>query len=233
MPDSDGRIRRFIKSLPQAVEFAIVVLVAFGPSVFTSIKIAVHQPAHAVHSAAGLPVLIFYEVALIAILSAFLWARGWSLEKIGLIPTFRDTGIGILLWVAAYAVWAFIWYATAAISPNTIWGMVNASAKIIAPGIPLTTAIVVSLVNPVFEEVFVSGYVISVLRRPNAPLLAVNASVALRLLYHLYQGVFGILSVIPIGLIFAYWYARTGRLWPLIVAHAIMDMIGFLPHVKF
>jgi membrane protease YdiL (CAAX protease family) len=27
-------------------------------------------------------------------------------------------------------------------------------------------------------------------------------------------------------LLFAYWYARTKRLWPVIVAHGAMDVIG-------
>jgi membrane protease YdiL (CAAX protease family) len=59
-----------------------------------------------------------------------------------------------------------------------------------------------------------------------SPVVCVNVSVALRLVCHLYQGTLGVLSVIPVGLIFAYWYVRTGRLWPLIVAHALLDFIS-------
>lgn len=55
---------------------------------------------------------------------------------------------------------------------------------------------------------------------------AVNISAAIRLSYHLYQGAAGVLSVVPIGLLFAYWFARTRQLWPLIVAHAILDLVG-------
>ena len=28
----------------------------------------------------------------------------------------------------------------------------------------------------------------------------------------------------PLALLFAWWYARTARLWPLIVAHAMLDL---------
>ena len=38
---------------------------------------------------------------------------------------------------------------------------------------------------------------------------AVNISAAIRLSYHLYQGVAGVLSVVPMGLLFAIWFART------------------------
>jgi membrane protease YdiL (CAAX protease family) len=55
---------------------------------------------------------------------------------------------------------------------------------------------------------------------------AVNISAAIRLSYHLYQGVAGVLAVVPLGLLFAYWFARTRQLWPLIVAHAILDFAG-------
>jgi membrane protease YdiL (CAAX protease family) len=37
--------------------------------------------------------------------------------------------------------------------------------------------------------------------------------------------------IIPLGFIFAYWFARTGRLWPVILAHAIFDFIGLNAYV--
>jgi membrane protease YdiL (CAAX protease family) len=55
---------------------------------------------------------------------------------------------------------------------------------------------------------------------------AVNISAAIRLSYHLYQGAAGVLSIVPIGLLFGYWFVRTRQLWPLIVAHAILDLVG-------
>ena len=83
---------------------------------------------------------------------------------------------------------------------------------------------VASLVNPVFEEVFVCGYVITALKERFGLTTAVNVSAALRVSYHLYQGAVGVVGVAPLALLFAYWFGRTGRLWPLIVAHAIMDL---------
>jgi CAAX protease family protein len=56
---------------------------------------------------------------------------------------------------------------------------------------------------------------------------AVNISAAIRLSYHLYQGVAGVLAVVPVGLLFGVWFARTRKLWPLIVAHAILDFLAF------
>jgi len=36
------------------------------------------------------------------------------------------------------------------------------------------------------------------------------------------------MSLVPEGLVFATWFARTGRLWPLIAAHALQDLLGLL-----
>ncbi|HUQ10090.1 MAG TPA: CPBP family intramembrane glutamic endopeptidase [Steroidobacteraceae bacterium] len=57
---------------------------------------------------------------------------------------------------------------------------------------------------------------------------AINVSTGIRLLYHLYQGPIGILSVVPLGLIFGYAYSRTRMLWPLIFAHIVLDIAGLL-----
>jgi len=91
---------------------------------------------------------------------------------------------------------------------------------------PIGIVVGVSVINAAFEEIFVSGYVITALKPLRGPTFALNVSVAIRVLYHLYQGQLGVLSVLPLGLIFAYWYVRTGRLWPLVVAHAIADIVA-------
>ena len=64
------------------------------------------------------------------------------------------------------------------------------------------------------------------------PWATICVSVALRLLYHLYQGPMGVLGIIPIGLLFAFWFAKMGRLWPVIVAHGLMDLIGLLAYSR-
>ena len=48
----------------------------------------------------------------------------------------------------------------------------------------------------------------------------------LRLAIHLYQGAIGVVSVLPIGILFAVYYLRTGKLWPVVVAHAAMDLVA-------
>lgn len=108
--------------------------------------------------------------------------------------------------------------------------MARAAAELalVAPGLSVPLVIVASIINSTFEELFVSGYVIPALRERGSFWTAVNTSIAIRLSYHLYQGPIGVLNIIPVGFLFAVRYARTGQLWPLIVAHAILDVAGLL-----
>ncbi len=43
--------------------------------------------------------------------------------------------------------------------------------------------------------------------------------------YHLYQGVFAMGGVACMGLIFGGYFAWRGRIWPLIIAHALWDLL--------
>ena len=216
---------RLVKSLPNSVEIGIVLVLSFGDFVVASLSVALHHvtPHYDVRR---LIFLVVFEIAILAVLFPFLRARGWTLEKIGFRPTFPGIGIGFLLFLAAYAAAAIAWYAIWLITPET--ALRQLGARVIAKPIPLPVSLAVGLVNPFFEEVWVCGYLMTVLKRSHNPWLAISASVVLRVLYHLYQGARGVLSITPVGLIFGVWYARTGRLWPLIVAHSVADLLALL-----
>jgi CAAX protease family protein len=215
---------RFLRSLPFALEFAIVVGLAFGLFLTTSLLVAFHLVGPLYQTSARLIRLVIFELAVMAILFPFLRLRGWSFEKIGLRPTLGDTGIGVLLLLASYAAWFAVWIATVFISRQTAMNIL--ASRVFVQHLPVAVSLAVGLVNPFFEEVFVCGYVMTALKRRDNPWRAINASVGIRVVYHLYQGARGVLSIMPLGLIFGFWYARTGRLWPLIVAHCITDLMA-------
>ena len=91
--------------------------------------------------------------------------------------------------------------------------------------------IAIGSINGLYEELFVAGYVITLLKERRGLWFAVNVSVAIRLMYHLYQGALSVVVIVPMGLILGYWYARKGRLWPLVVAHTLIDLVGMLSKV--
>ena len=83
--------------------------------------------------------------------------------------------------------------------------------------------------HPVSTEI--TGYVISALREARGVTTAINVSAAIRVFCHFYQGAAGVIAITPMALLFAYWYAHSRRLWPLIVAHAIVDLAGLVPYL--
>ena len=70
------------------------------------------------------------------------------------------------------------------------------------------------------EEVIVVAFLLTRLRQLRVnPVAALVASSLLRGAYHLYQGFGAGLGNVAMGLVFGYVWRRTGRLWPLIIAH--------------
>nr|WP_324192517.1 CPBP family intramembrane glutamic endopeptidase [Nocardia transvalensis] len=93
----------------------------------------------------------------------------------------------------------------------------------------LPVLILSALANAVAEEVLVVGYLLTRLRAlgwtANRSLLA---SAVLRGSYHLYQGLGGGLGNLVMGVVFGRFWQRTGRLWPLVLAHATIDTVAYI-----
>lgn len=86
-----------------------------------------------------------------------------------------------------------------------------------------------AIANSGAEEILVVAYLITRLRQlgwsENSSLLA---SALLRGSYHLYQGLGGGVGNMIMGLVFGRYWQRTGKLWPLVIAHAVIDTVAFV-----
>ncbi len=92
--------------------------------------------------------------------------------------------------------------------------------------------ILAAFANGFAEEVVVVGYLITRLRQLGlSERRAVLASSALRGLYHLYQGIGAGVGNLVMGVVFGYAWCRTGRLWPLVIAHGIINTVAFVGYV--
>jgi len=86
--------------------------------------------------------------------------------------------------------------------------------------------------NAVVEEVIAVGYLVARLRDLRwGPWAIIAASAALRGTYHLYQGFGQALGNAVMGALFTWWFQRTGRLWPLLVAHTLLDVVAFVGYL--
>jgi uncharacterized protein len=79
------------------------------------------------------------------------------------------------------------------------------------------------------EEIIVVGFLLTRLQQLRvSSRRALLYSSLLRGTYHLYQGFGAGLGNVAMGLVFGTVWRRTGRLWPLIVAHGVIDTVAFV-----
>ena len=82
------------------------------------------------------------------------------------------------------------------------------------------------------EEVVVCAFVLTRLAQLGwSNQRALAAAAVLRGSYHLYQGYGGFFGNAVMGLIFGWWFQRTRRVVPLIVAHSVIDAVSFIGYV--
>lgn len=94
--------------------------------------------------------------------------------------------------------------------------------------------ILAAVKNAVLEEVVAVGYLTTRLRELGwADWPTIVASAVLRGSYHLYQGIGMALGNVAMGVVFAWFYRRTGRVMPLVVAHTILDIVSFVGYALF
>jgi len=218
-------LQHLIRQLPSWVEAAIVIAFAFGYSILSSLYLLFSDSTSPPISSTVLVTLLVYEVCVLVMLWGFLTMRGWTFEAIGLRLTVRGVLAGVGLAAGIWVALAILWVPVAMLFPAVHFSA--ATANLVSKGLPVLLITAVSLLNPVYEEIFVCGYLITAVEKMKGVTTAVNASVAIRLLYHLYQGAPAI-AIVPIGLIFAFFYIRSRQLWPIVVAHGINDFASLL-----
>jgi membrane protease YdiL (CAAX protease family) len=109
----------------------------------------------------------------------------------------------------------------------------------------ITTAIIPSALDPywwtvpvlilsavrhaIVEEVIVVGYLLNRFGKFGwSTPLAIGVSALLRGSYHLYQGFGPFVGNAVMGLVFGWIYSRTRRVMPLVIAHALLDIVAFV-----
>lgn len=235
----DPRERRLIK-----IELVVVFAITLGMSAATSLVSfadAVLQPKalndqsvamHAKQANIGwldMTAQLLDAVRLVAwaALGVYLLVRaGYALRRVGLgRPDARDglgaAGLAALIGLPGLALYVIALHLglNVQVIPSTLgdtwWRPVVLTLSAVG--------------NAVAEEVLVVGYLVTRLRQlrltENGSLLV---SAALRGSYHLYQGVGGFIGNLVMGLVFGRVWQRTNRLWPLIIAHALLDTVAFV-----
>lgn len=83
--------------------------------------------------------------------------------------------------------------------------------------------------NALVEEVVMVGYLFTRWRQLawSWPVV-IGVSALIRGTYHLYQGFGGFAGNVVMGLVLGYVFARTRRVMPLVICHALLDIVAFV-----
>jgi membrane protease YdiL (CAAX protease family) len=208
-------------TLPEA---AGIMLICFGWFMLGSLaSAALGYPITVEFSDSSLAQGIVAELVLGTVALLILRHRGYSLWEFVPIPSLAGCRDGVLLFVAAIAVEWLVWLQFSAGTPFS-----QPIELIMAQSHPsIGVVLAFALVNGSYEEIFLLGYLTRGLSA-HGPAFALGASVLVRVMCHLYQGPLGALAIALFGLVLGFYYFRTRKLWPVVFAHILCDIIPFL-----
>jgi uncharacterized protein len=210
------------------LELGLVLLLAFAPGILGLLVLALGADGSSEVETRLVPAVISIGFELFlswspVLVIGFLLARnreGWP--GIGL-TRFRgsDLGMGAVLWVASFVL--------VLVLSQLFRFFGQREVDFLPEGLPLwfraVQAVLIAVTAGVTEEVVVRGYAqtrLEQLRAPAAVVLLVPT--ALWGVLHVYQGLGAALTIFCLGLLYAWYFQRTRRLWPLILAHSLFDM---------
>ena len=210
---------------PSAAPFEAlaVVVVCFGWFILGSVAaVASGFPRGATFSDSSFIELIVMEFVFGALALVLLRARGYPLGRLLPSPSWQGCLAGIAVFLAA----TILWFTVAQVFPASEYSRQPIADMVSGPKISLPLVIAVSMINGLYEETFLVGYLVQGFRA-SGPAFAIGVSLLVRVMYHLYQGPIGTVSVLVFGIVVTLFYWRTGKLWPVVFAHTLADAVAF------
>jgi membrane protease YdiL (CAAX protease family) len=148
--------------------------------------------------------------------------RGWSPSSVSVPLEVADLARGAGVFVLSYLAYSLAFTLVMLVFP-TVPDVVRSMEVGGAPS--WWVVAMVSLLNPVAEEFLYLGFITNLVRSDGLQ-AALLAGLLARTAVHVYQGPVGLVSAIATGLVFGIYYLRSDRIWPVVVAHGILDFIA-------
>jgi uncharacterized protein len=210
------------------LELGMILLLAFSPGILGLLILALGPQGTAEVEAELVPSLVSIAFELFlswspVLVIGFLLTRnheGWP--GIGLTRLRAgDLGMGLILWVASFIL--------VVVLAQLFQFFGQREVDFLTESLPLwfrvVQAVLIAVTAGVTEEIVVRGYAqtrLEQLRAPTAVILLLPTALWAGL--HVYQGLGAALTIFGLGLMYAWYFQRTRRLWPLILAHILFDM---------
>jgi len=222
LPSDKERLARAISRPASMTEIAIVLGIPSALSLVSAFRIN-GQPegAPAVTDLNAL-LSVGLQVILAAFLLFYLRRRNWRPMEIAGEPEPRDILLGVAVWIAVITAFYFVLLLLTVLDRAFMSTIQRPLSGHISPPAILAVAVI----DPVFEEFLWLGYTIPAVANRAGLRIAFVVSVFFRVLAHAYQGKLALIAILPVALVLTWYFVRTGRLWPVIVAHIVQDAIA-------
>lgn len=202
------------------IEALLVLLFAFlyplSTSLAYTIGIGVKLPNL---TDAGSVALMGFELGVIGMFLLYWKARGSKFNELGVSVSKIDILYTVLLFVAIYLLFS---------AQYTIWVRFTRTAPS-QSGLELGghlspfSVLLMSIVNPIYEEIFLIGYLYSRLSKNMHWAFIALLSILVRVSYHTYQGFYSVIGIGLYGLVMATFYWKFRRLAPIVIVHGLLD----------
>ncbi|HOZ50820.1 MAG TPA: type II CAAX endopeptidase family protein [Chitinophagaceae bacterium] len=209
------------------IEFIIVMFLGFGLFIYSStISFLEFKKSSSTqnYNSVDFIFIVVYEILILLIIAFYLKKRKWQVKEFNLDFTFSMIGIAMLLVCLREGMSYLIHHSIRAIS-----GLSPSLSN--EPNIILQTSlfstIIMVIVNSIYEEFLLTGYLYKRFEDFH-PAILILLSFIMRASFHTYQGLFNLIMVFILALIFGLYYLRYRKLWPIIIAHGIGNIFHFL-----
>jgi membrane protease YdiL (CAAX protease family) len=223
-------MRKFIEKISSFWEIIIVLLIGFGLPIYTStisfLKVNSDYTISWTYklTSQGHYSIIIFEIVALALIVYFLKLRGWKKEDFNLEFTLKLIWTGLLIMFVkniisngSYKVFEYFNVLDKSTAEHVQFGLEANWISIL----------LIVIINSFYEEFILIGYLFKRLHNLH-PYLVILISLIIRESYHTYQGWMSLIVIIPIGLVFGYYYAKHRKLWPVIFAHAFTNLIIYV-----
>jgi membrane protease YdiL (CAAX protease family) len=209
------------------LELGLVLLLAFAPGILGLLILALgagdgtEMDSRLVPAIVAAAFQLFLSWSPVLVIAYLLVRSGEGWSGIGL-TRFRgvDARQGLALWVASFLLVLVL----AQVFRYFGQREVDFLPDVLPLWFRVIQAVLIAATAGATEEIVVRGYAQTRLEQLRAPTAAIVVlPTALWGVLHVYQGLGAALTIFCLGLMYAVYFHRTRRLWPLILAHALFD----------
>lgn len=174
--------------------------------------------------------LLVQQVGAVLVLWYVLRRTGRTFSDIGFRPSIKGAFIGLALAALGWLAYVVVLTVTQVIHKHYFGTyIVRANSALLFPKASWAVLLPFLLFNGFYEEAIVRAYLMTELSQLTASIgLAAAASIILQASYHTYQGWLAVSGLTATFAVFSIYYARSRRLFPIYIAHVVVDLFAVM-----